>query len=81
MLSPGHSDRIHVAFDHQVLVANAGLLLLVSLALQPSGRSVRATQAMPVKVRWPPPRTSACSAASHRPSGPVTPVRWLRPVD
>ena len=32
MLSPAHPDRIHVAFDDHRLVANAGLLLPVTLA-------------------------------------------------
>ena len=31
--------------------------------------------------RWPTPRPPACSVASHHPSGPANPVRWLRPVD
>ena len=32
MLPPEHPDRIHVAFDDHRLVANAGLLLAVTLA-------------------------------------------------
>ena len=32
MLSPERSDRIHVAFDDHRLVANAGLLLTITLA-------------------------------------------------
>ena len=32
MLSPAQPDRIHVAFDYHRLVANAGLLLPVTLA-------------------------------------------------
>ena len=32
MLSPAQPDRIHVAFDDHRLVANAGLLLAVTLA-------------------------------------------------
>ena len=32
MLSPAQPDRIHVAFDDHRLVANAGLLLPVTLA-------------------------------------------------
>ena len=32
MLSPAQPDRIHVAFDGHRLVANAGLLLPVTLA-------------------------------------------------
>ncbi len=33
MLPPEHPDRIHVAFDDHLLVANAGLLLPAALAL------------------------------------------------
>ena len=33
MLPPESPDRIHVAFDDHRLVGNAGLILLVSLAL------------------------------------------------
>ena len=35
MLPLEHPDRIHVTFDDHRLVANAGLLLPVSLALLP----------------------------------------------
>ena len=34
MLPRNHPDRIHVAFDDQRLVANAGLLLPATLALR-----------------------------------------------
>ncbi len=34
MLSRSHPDRIHVAFDNHRLVTNAGLILLVALALR-----------------------------------------------
>ena len=44
MLSPAQPDRIHVAFDDHRLVANAGLLLPVTLA-QPNTQRLGSTTA------------------------------------